>query len=300
MDGTNRKLIQLLQDDGRQSNKALAAHLGISHATVQRRIKNLVNDGVIQFSTLINPNVFGSPLGVIVALTVTQRELKTVMQTLANHRNSSIVAHTTGRFNVMSLSLFSNFDDLCDFILNVLTRMAGVKSSDIFPLLHLYQLSDTPINLSVDSLDRQLIEMLSQDGRQSSVALSNSLKVSPTTIQRRLHNLIEQGVIRIFAAVDDTKVDWYWPAVLGIRIEREHIFNVLAVLKTKPRVRFVSCTAGRYSIIALIDAPTRMDLHEFVEEEVSRIEGVRDCELATSRGVIYCPVKIGDITAATA
>jgi Lrp/AsnC family transcriptional regulator, regulator for asnA, asnC and gidA len=294
MDGTNRKLIQLLQDDGRQSNKALAAHLGISHATVQRRIKHLVNDGVIQFSTLINPNVFGSPLGVIVALTVTQRELKTVMQTLANHRNSSIVAHTTGRFNVMALSLFSNFDDLCDFILNVLTRMAGVKSSDIFPLLHLYQLKDTPINLSVDSLDRKLIEMLSQDGRQSSVALSNSLKVSPTTIQRRLHNLIEQGVIRIFAAVDDTKVDWYWPAVLGIRIEREHIFDVLATLKTKPRVRFVSCTAGRYSIIALIDAPTRMDLHEFVEEEVSRIEGVRDCELATSRGVIYCPAKIGD------
>jgi len=294
MDGTNRKLIQLLQDDGRQSNKALAAHLGISHATVQRRIKNLVKEGVIQFSTLINPNVFGSPLGVIVALTVTQRELQKVMQTLANHRNTSIVAHTTGRYNVMSLALFSNFDDLCNYILNVLTRMNGVKSSDIFPLLHLYQLNDTPFNLSVDSLDRKLIEMLGQDGRQSSVALSKTLKVSPTTIQRRLHNLIEQGVIRIFAAVDDTKVDWYWPAVLGIRIEREHIFEVLETLKAKPRVRFVSCTAGRYSIIALIDAPTRMDLYEFVEEEVSRIEGVRDCELATSRGVIYSPVNIGD------
>lgn len=296
MDATNRKLIQLLQEDGRQSNKTLAANLGISHATVQRRIKNLVSDEVIQFSTLINPNVFGSPLGVIVALTVTQRELKAVMNTLANHRNTSIVAQTTGRFNVLSLSLFSNFDDLCDFILNVLTRMAGVKSSDIFPLLHLYQLNDAPINLSVDSLDRKLIEMLSQDGRQSSVALSNTLKVSPTTIQRRLHNLIEQGVIRIFAAVDDTKADWYWPAVLGIRIDREHIFDVLEILKTKPRIRFVSCTAGRYSILALIDAPTRMDLYEFVEEEISRIDGVRDCEVFTSRGVIYCPIKIGDAT----
>jgi len=292
MDSINRKLIQLLQEDGRQSNKALAAHLGISHATVQRRIKNLVKDGIIQFSTLINPTVFGSPLGVVVGLAVTQRELDNVMQTLASHHNTSIVAHATGRFNVLSLSLFSNFDELCDFILNVLTRMKGVKSSDIFPLLHLYQLNDAPINLSVDSLDRKLIEMLSQDGRESSVALSKTLKVSPTTIQRRLHNLIGQGVIRIFAAVDDTLTDWYWPAMLGIKVEREHVFAVLETLKALPRVRFVSCSAGRYTIIALIDAPTRMDLYEFMEEEVSRIDGVIDCELATSLGVTYCPVKM--------
>jgi Lrp/AsnC family transcriptional regulator for asnA, asnC and gidA len=294
MDSINRKLIQLLQEDGRQSNKALASNLGISHATVQRRIKNLVKGGVIQFSTLINPNVFGSPLGVVVALAVTQRELDTVIQTLATHRNTSIVAHTAGRFNVLSLSLFSNFDELCDFILNVLTPMDGVKSTDIFPLLHLYQLNDAPINLSVDSLDRKLIEMLSRDGRESSVALSKTLKVSPTTIQRRLHNLIEQGVIRIFAAVDDKLADWYWPAVLGIKVEREHVFDVLATLKALPRVRFVSCTAGRYTIIALIDASTRMNLYEFVEEEVSRIDGVRDCEMLTSLGVTYCPIKIGD------
>ena len=48
LDDIDRKLLRLLQRDGRLSNSALAAKLKLSEATCHRRMQRLFEDGVVQ------------------------------------------------------------------------------------------------------------------------------------------------------------------------------------------------------------------------------------------------------------
>ncbi len=57
----------------------------------------------------------------------------------------------------------------------------------------------------LDPTDRRILRALQRDGRQSVVALAESIGLSPTPCQRRLRRLEEEGVIARYAAVLDPR-----------------------------------------------------------------------------------------------
>jgi DNA-binding Lrp family transcriptional regulator len=59
MDGTDKKIIELLQRDGRMDDVEIARQIGISHDTVKRRRSKLENSGFIKIQANINPCKFG-------------------------------------------------------------------------------------------------------------------------------------------------------------------------------------------------------------------------------------------------
>ncbi len=59
MDETDKKIIELLQQDGRMEDVEVARNIGISHDTVKRRRKKLEDAGYINIQANINPRRFG-------------------------------------------------------------------------------------------------------------------------------------------------------------------------------------------------------------------------------------------------
>ena len=59
MDELDRKLVKALQSDGRASNSQLARIIRVSEGTIRRRLKRLINDGVIRFSVIPDPEALG-------------------------------------------------------------------------------------------------------------------------------------------------------------------------------------------------------------------------------------------------
>jgi Lrp/AsnC family transcriptional regulator for asnA, asnC and gidA len=59
MDETDKKIIELLQQDGRSEDVEIARRTGISHDTVKRRRKKLEEAGYIKIQANINPCKFG-------------------------------------------------------------------------------------------------------------------------------------------------------------------------------------------------------------------------------------------------
>ena len=55
LDRLDCKLIGLLQTDGRMPNNAIARQLGISEYTARRRLKRLINSGIIRIVAVANP-----------------------------------------------------------------------------------------------------------------------------------------------------------------------------------------------------------------------------------------------------
>lgn len=68
-DDLDRKLLRLLQRDGRLSNSALAAKLKLSEATCHRRMQRLFADGVVQsVRALVNPKTVERDVIVVVGV----------------------------------------------------------------------------------------------------------------------------------------------------------------------------------------------------------------------------------------
>ena len=69
LDRIDRRLITLLQEDGRQSNKALAAAAGIAPSTCSERVQRLADRGVfLGFHAEVRPEMMGIGLEAFVAV----------------------------------------------------------------------------------------------------------------------------------------------------------------------------------------------------------------------------------------
>jgi len=71
IDGTDRQILTLLQQDARQSNAALAEQVGLTASTVHERVKKLERKGVIKgYSARVDAELLGKPIAAFIRLTV--------------------------------------------------------------------------------------------------------------------------------------------------------------------------------------------------------------------------------------
>lgn len=74
LDKLDRKILQLLQQDGRMSMKDLAEQVGLSITPTTERVKRMERDGVINgYYARLNPAALGATLLVFVEITLNQK-----------------------------------------------------------------------------------------------------------------------------------------------------------------------------------------------------------------------------------
>ena len=59
MDELDRKIISLLERNGRASNARIARDVGVSEGTVRRRLKRLISEKIINVVALPDPRKLG-------------------------------------------------------------------------------------------------------------------------------------------------------------------------------------------------------------------------------------------------
>ncbi|MFC1917192.1 Lrp/AsnC family transcriptional regulator [Chloroflexota bacterium] len=132
----DEKLIKLLQEDGRQSSNVLAKQLGVSSATVRRRIKKMTDDGLLRIIGLVDPDKAGFPFVALIALDVIHDKLNPALKALASHQEVIWVCATTGRFDVVAVGHFKTSADFSEFLRDELAKIEGLKDSETFLCLH--------------------------------------------------------------------------------------------------------------------------------------------------------------------
>lgn len=71
LDKTDRKIIEILQEDSRLSNAALAEKVGLKASTLYERVKKLERNGYIKgYQALVDPELLGKPILAFVKLVV--------------------------------------------------------------------------------------------------------------------------------------------------------------------------------------------------------------------------------------
>ncbi len=137
IDEIDAKLIKLLEQDAWQRAGTLAKVLNISPATVRRRLRRLIQNGVLRAVAIADSSTITLPLTVVIALDVAHQHLDNVTRTLIGLSEITWLATTTGQFDIIVLGQFHSMEELNEFLRRKLTPTEGIKDSQTFVCLHI-------------------------------------------------------------------------------------------------------------------------------------------------------------------
>ena len=109
LDDTNKKIISLLQKNGRRSYVSIAKEIGLSEAAVRLRVQRLTDDGVIQIVAVTNPMEMGFHRQAMVGITV-NGDIEQVARDLRKISQIDYIIITAGRFDILA-EVFASDDE---------------------------------------------------------------------------------------------------------------------------------------------------------------------------------------------
>ena len=145
MDELDRKIIGILQVDGRASNAKIARQLEVSEGTIRRRLKRLIEDEAIQVVALPEPSKLGYNTEAIVGIQVDPGKLEDVANELGRVPETLNVSVTTGAFDIFAWVALPSPEQLHSFLLGTVGKIPGVKRSETFVTLSVKKRSSAPL-----------------------------------------------------------------------------------------------------------------------------------------------------------
>jgi Lrp/AsnC family transcriptional regulator, leucine-responsive regulatory protein len=120
--------------------------------------------------------------------------------------------------------------------------------------------------VTLDKKDRQIIQALQQDARQSLAALGRRIGLSQPAMSERLKRLEESGVIEGYGARVNLKaIGLGLQAVVRVRTTHEHIQRYLALFAAMPEVFDVVRVTGEDCFIVRCAFAEPADLERVVD-----------------------------------
>jgi Lrp/AsnC family transcriptional regulator for asnA, asnC and gidA len=129
IDATDRRIIALLQRDGRTSNVDIARSIGVAEATVRKRIDRLLNEGVIRVVALPAVNKLGLEVETAIMLKVDLGQVDRIGEQLAAMKEVRAVKYATGEYDIIMEAVFPSDDDLLHFLTGRLAKIQGIRAT---------------------------------------------------------------------------------------------------------------------------------------------------------------------------
>ncbi len=129
VDDLDRRIIEALQRNGRESFRAIAARVGVSEATVRARYGRLTADGILQVVGVTNPLGLGFEQALVGVKTSGPPGV--VADAISRWPEADYVVVTAGRFDVVVEVVAADRGELLE-ITNRMRRLDGVLSTETF------------------------------------------------------------------------------------------------------------------------------------------------------------------------
>jgi Lrp/AsnC family transcriptional regulator for asnA, asnC and gidA len=129
---------------------------------------------------------------------------------------------------------------------------------------------------NLDEIDTRILELLEEDARRSFTEMAEKLKVSESSIRKRVSALQKEGVIKRFTIkVDNAKLGLNTVAIVGIDVDSDKMLEIAQELCDFKEVKCVATSSGDHMIMLEVWAKNGKELNKLIAEEIGRIEGVR-------------------------
>lgn len=284
-------LLSVLRDNGRLPVSEISRKLDIPRHQIDERLKALTASGSLSFSAHVHPALLGIHSYSHV-LIWTHGPTEAVTSTLSHMPNLPLVSAVAGEHDI-AVEIGANNHSHLEAILEDIKSVPGVtavrSSHHIRSFASRFNSSTglTEADLPpLDPINKQLVEVLRQDGRAPYQRLSEKVGLSVGAVRSRLTKLIESGLLRVTCIpnwVDATR-----SFVVGIGLNTigtaQTLQPLLDELRSHPSTEFGALTVGHFDVIATLSAPSLHELRRVLDrikshDSVSRLDSWMHLEI---------------------
>jgi DNA-binding Lrp family transcriptional regulator len=130
LDRIDRRILEVLRDDGRISIAALADRVGVSRANAYSRLERLRDEGVVEgFTARVNSRRMGLGIAALVLLSVRQPDWRALRTELQEMPEVEYCALTTGTHDALILVRATDVETLRDVVLERLQSLPMVQAT---------------------------------------------------------------------------------------------------------------------------------------------------------------------------
>ena len=136
LDDVSKRIVELLQQDGRQPFVTIAREVGLSEAAVRQRVQKLIDGDVMQIVAVTDPLQLGFTRQAMVGVLV-PGDVRLVADALCEMPEVSYVVTTAGSFDLLVEVVCEDDDHLLDLISKRIRAVPSVRSTETFVYLKL-------------------------------------------------------------------------------------------------------------------------------------------------------------------
>lgn len=297
MDELDRRIAAALQVNGRATWQQIARAVGSSESTVARRAQRLIEQRLLRVAAAIDPARAGLGYPVLVQLRCGPVAAPRIADTLADRADARFVALVTGSFDIVVELIVPSRRYLARVLLDELTAIEGIGETTTESVVRNFKTSydwsrdllgeaaaeledgfaandSADERATLDSIDLQLVQLLSEDGRRSFSELAARLDISESLARRRVHSMCESGSMIFATFVAPELLGYDVELMCWMRVDLSRLDEIASTLATLPEVRYLSATSGYSDLICEIILRSQDDLYGFSTKTLGSLAGI--------------------------
>ncbi|GBE17535.1 regulatory protein AsnC [archaeon BMS3Abin16] len=127
----------------------------------------------------------------------------------------------------------------------------------------------------MDDKDLKIIEILAEDSRTPFTEIAKRIRVSESTVRKRIKNLEDEGVIKKYSIIiDPAKIGYNTVAIVGLDVEPTKFLSVASKLTEFKEVKYVATSTGDHMIMFEVWTRDGKELTKVISEKIGKIEGI--------------------------
>lgn len=293
IDDLDRKIVDRLRVDGRETNRSLAGALGVNEATIASRLRRLEAASMVHVVALTDIHRLGFEYFAFAMITVSGRPFGAIAADLAQIPQTISVNIHTGRYDIACAVLARDRAELGAVISATIPQIEGIAAVrcelavDVLRFDSAWaaltaQTQDLPqptlMPGAIDELDLRIIEALQRDARSSNRSIAAELDVSEGTVRTRLRRMEEDNLVRIRAVSDVSSFGLRAAAMVGVHVGAGDLDAVQARLGELDGIAAIIRTLGEFDFVLIVVSHTREAMLDLILNKIQAVPSIRATE----------------------
>lgn len=283
---TDQQLVLALQRDGRTSFAELASQLSITPLTVARRVRYLLESGLISIRAVPNPTKMGLVANALIAIRVDRSKIDQICKSLVDNFYVNLVQTVFGRFDILIIVYFPTWEMLHRFINKELSLMDGVVQIETHYVREMKKryervfkhFSNDEDAVDLKENDWKIIMELVRDGRINAKELANKLGLHISVISKKISSLVKSGVIKISAIPNPGKFGFTGNAFIVMTVNATKVAKICDELNGCPEVHLMILMIDRSELVIGVQTLNNVLLYDFIKNRLSQINHIQNTE----------------------
>jgi DNA-binding Lrp family transcriptional regulator len=310
------QILHALHLDARAPFSRISSVIGVSDQTVARRYARLRSAGSLRVWGLVDPSGLGQ-VEWLVRIRCTPDSAGDVAAALARRTDTSWISRTSGGTELVCRTWAPTPAD--ELLLTSLPRSARILDVTAHCLLHVFFGRDdgviTKLNalspeqaarltpaitppagpaepLSLDDVDHRILALLREDGRAPLNRLAADTGVSRSTVQRRITELRDSGVLYFDVDTERARLGLRIRTLLWLTVAPAHLDGAGTVLADHAEVALAAAITGTRNLYASVATHGIPETYTYLTTAIAALPGLRSLESSLVLHTVKGPAGI--------